>query len=44
MTDNNGKDANEISANKGADVVHIDKNGAEENLGDSGAEYIGQKS
>ena len=30
MTDNNGKDANEISADKGESVVHIDKNGAEE--------------
>ena len=30
MTDNNGKDANEISADKGENVVHIDENGAEE--------------
>ena len=30
MTDNNGKDANEVNADKGENIVHIDKNGAEE--------------
>ena len=30
MTDNSGKDANEINAEKGENIVHIDKNGAEE--------------
>ena len=30
LTDNSGKDANEINAEKGENVLHIDKNGAEE--------------
>ena len=30
MTDNNGKDANEVNAEKGENVVIVDKNGAEE--------------
>ena len=30
MTDNSGKDANEVNADKGENIVHIDKNGAEE--------------
>ena len=30
MTDNNSRDANEVNADKGENIVHIDKNGAEE--------------
>ena len=30
MTDNNGKDANEVNAEKGENIVIVDKNGAEE--------------
>ena len=30
MTNNSGKDANEIEAEKGDNVVHVDKDGAEE--------------